>query len=172
MGVGLATLADAPAIRDLYMGEVNAGKLDFWPGGINRNWTLADVRRQIEDADVIPLVYERAGQIWAFFLVRKERLFSAYPTPEERLLRPAWRLYLWIVKSGLPLAQYKAGLDDLFDGAGGWFSRVSGWLCWGELPYDLIPARARNYLDNRFPEHYDRFDTNGVRWRAWVYEVP
>lgn len=166
MPARLLTLSDAPAVRALWLAAVPS--LSWWPAGVAPD---LDAAHEISLVGAIPLGYESGGVLRGFFLVRRTSIPTAYPAPEARLLQSAWQLWLWIVQGGLSLAAYRAALDNLFDGPGGWFTRVSGHLCWGELPYDLIPARARNYLDTHFPEHYDRMD-GAVRWRCWLWVVP
>ena len=170
MTVRLLALADRPAVRTLWQNSISS--LSWWPGGV-ADFTLEDLKREIEATDAIPLGYfQPAATLRGFFLVRKEGIpgfdFTP-PMPQSYIWRPeSWRLWLWIVQAGFSAAQYKTALDELFDQ--GWFSRVPGRFCWGELPRDLIPARAKTYLDNRFT-WYD-YTREGVIWRVWVNEVP
>ncbi|OGS01176.1 MAG: hypothetical protein A2V88_08830 [Elusimicrobia bacterium RBG_16_66_12] len=172
MTVRLLTLAGRPAVRQLWQDSISS--LDWWPGGVIQDWTLEDIRREIEATDTISLGYfQPAATLRGFFLVRKEgipALDFTPPMPESYIWHPqSWCLWLWIVQAGFSAAQYKAALDELFDL--GWFSRVPGRFCWGRLPRDLIPVRAKTYLDNKFTTRYDYTDREGVIWRYWTHEV-
>lgn len=165
--IGRLTAADAGAARALYADAKQAGSLDFWPFGIAPTFEL---ERYLDNPNILALGVRANGELAGFFIVERQpfpfRLTNP-PLPESYIGRDSWELQIWFIRRGLPRQAYARHLNDLFDT--GWFSRVRGKLCWGQLPYDLIPARARQFLDAKFRAHFDYVE-EGIKWRIWVYE--
>ncbi len=169
-----ATLADAAAMAALYQAAVPLFK-DAWLAAgesVEEAYTTAMMAANLERPEYEAWVFEQAGELLGFFVVREEALpvLTTDPASAYHPLqgRTGTRLVLWILKPGLTDRAVKAALDDLFDKA--WFAARPGRIAFGILPR-TVAAKALAYLDGRFQRIDFVRPGSAAVWSLWWHEV-